>query len=339
MAVELAHRRRTNENHSGMTVTSDADAVAKQARRCFRKRDYAQAMELFEKALELDERRPEVHMGMATASFLAQDFDKAIHHFNRVTHLKPADGRPLINLGAVYNQMGDYQKAVGVLRRGLAKEKNSAEGFYNLGYAHRKLEQASMAISAYREAVRINPDMIEAHVNLANVYLDMKNYQQSILHYNKALEINPEFESAKRGLATAQHTSAEAKKAVSPFGRLVEHGKLKPKAQAGSQRELTDAERIEDRAKLHDLSNEIDVTAKQFLTHLLETLDKRLSTLDRAVAQESEAPSALVNAYEEFAQAVADSAELRRTFKRKLLELRSHEELINAPKVPGLKGS
>lgn len=321
-----------------MSATSDVDAVAKQARRCFRKGDYAQAVELFEKALELDERRPDIHMGMATASFLAKNFDKAIHHFNRVTHLKPADGRPLINLGAVYNQMGDYQKAVGVLRRGLAKEKNSAEGFYNLGYAHRKLEQSSMAISAYREAVRLKPDMAEAHVNLANVYLDMKNYQQAVIHYNKALEIDPQFESAQRGLATAEHESVEAKKAISPFGRLVEHGKLRPKA-AGPQRELSDSERIDDRSKIHALTAEIDVAAKQFLTHLRETLDKRINVLDRAIAQESEAPSALVKAHEAFAEAVTDSAELRRAFKRKLLELRSHEELINAPKVPGLKES
>lgn len=335
----LFGRCRTNEKPFGMSATPDADALAKQARRAFRKQDYAQATELFEKALELDERRHDIHMGMATASFLAKDYDKAIHHFNRVTHLKPADGRPLINLGAVYNQMGDYQKAVGVLRRGLAKEKNSAEGFYNLGYAHRKLAQSSMAISAYREAVRVKPDMIEAHVNLANVYVDMKNYQQGIIHYKQALEIDPNFESAQRGLAVAQHENSEAKKAISPFGRLVEHGQLRPKAAAGSQRELTDSERIDDRSKIHVLSAEIDETAKQFLNHLRGTLNARLNTLDRAVAQGQEAPSALVKAYEEFAEAVSESAELRRAFKRKLLELRSHEELINAPKVPGLTES
>jgi len=321
-----------------MSATSDVDAVVKNARRCFRKGDFAQATQLFEQALELDERRADVHMGMATASFLAKDFDKAIHHFNRVTHLKPADGRPLINLGAVHNQMGDYQKAVGVLRRGLQKEKNSAEGFYNLGYAHRKLEQSSMAISAYREAVRINPQMVEAHVNLANVYLDMKNFQQAILHYHKALEVNPDFESAKRGLETAEQTKQEAKKAISPFGRLVSQGTLRKKS-AGSERELNENERIEDRTRLHVLSEEIDAAAKQFLAHLRDTLDKRLVVLDRAITQQGESPSLLVKAYEEFAEAVADSAQLRRTFKRKMLELRSHEEMIASPKIPGLKDS
>jgi tetratricopeptide (TPR) repeat protein len=314
-----------------MSATTDVDAVLKQARRTFRKGEFAEALQLFEQALAMDEKRPDVHMGAATAFFLTKNYDKAIEHFNRVTQLAPHDGKSLINLGAVYNQMGEYQKAVGVLRRGLQKEKKSAEGFYNLGYAHRKLEQAAMAVSAYREAVRLKPDMVEAHVNLANVFHDMNNNQQAIIHYKKALELNPNFASAQSGLAAAEQASQQAKKAISPFGRLVEHGALRPRSAPGSERKLNDTERIEDRTRIHVLSGEIDVAAKQLLHHLRETLDKSIATLNRSVTQGDEAPSVLVKAFDHFSQASDTASDLRRTFKRKLLELRAHEELMNTP--------
>lgn len=316
-----------------MAAAPDVESLAKEARRAFRHRKLDEAIDLFNQALAQDEKRHDLHMSLATVYFLAKNYDSAVKHFTRVSQLAPTDGKSLINLGAVYNQMSDYNKAVSTLRRGLQKERASAEGYYNLGYAHRKLGQFAMAVSAYREAIRIEPEMVDGHVNLANVYVEMKNVQQAILHYKKALELNPQHESALRGLEVAENNRSVAKKAISPFGRLVEQGTMRAKTTAKAGRQLTDAERIDDRKKVFNLCAEVDHAARRYLQHLQDVLEPRLSALNRGIAQGPEGNFTLSKLYDDYQAAITDALEMRRTFKRKTLELRSHEELISTPEL------
>jgi cytochrome c-type biogenesis protein CcmH/NrfG len=318
-----------------MSSTPDFDGLVKQARRCIRHKFYPQAITLFQQALALHENRADAHEGLATALFLSGDYPKAVEHFSRVSQLSPRDGKCLINMGAVYNRMGDYNKAVDALRRGIQKEKKSAEGYYNLGIAHRHLDQMSMAVSAYREAVRLAPDMAEAHQNLANVYLEMGNTSQAIFHYKAALEVRPDFERAQRGLSRAENAVVAAKKAISPFGRLVDEPAATVKAAAQSNRHLTDAERFEDRLVLHNCSQQLKTHVNALLKQLKEDLVPGLLKLNRAVAQGDEAPSVLLKAHQDFQAAVARCTELRKNMRRSIIELRNHEEEMNKPEVHG----
>ncbi len=314
-----------------MNSPPEFDRLCQEAKRALRKKDIAGAIQAFQKALALEGGNVDVHEGLATAYFLAKDYAKAVEHFTRITQLDPRKASAFINLGAVYNRMGDYKKATRVLRRGIQKDKRSAEAFYNLGIAHRGLDQLSMAVSAYREALRLAPNMAEAHQNLANVYLDLKNNQQAIRHYQKALELRPGFERAKRGLAKAEGAISEAKAAISPFGRLVDESVVAPRATPKVERALTTLERFDDRRDVHKCSIDIEKYATVLLRQLNDELEPSLLALNRAVVQGAEAPVVLARAHEDFQTAVKNCTKLRQGFKRKLLELRAHEELMNTP--------
>ena len=314
-----------------MSSTPEIETLCRRAGRCVRKGDYSKALELYRQAVALDEDRFEVHEGLATASFLSDDYEAAVTHFNRMTQINPQQGKSLINLGAVYNRMGEHRKAIDVLRRGIPKEKSSGQGFYNLGLAYRGLGQPAMAISAYREAIRIDPEMAEAHQNLANVYSEMKNYQQAITHYKQALEHRPGFERARRGLEHVQQAVKQAKHAISPFGRLVSDATPRPRATPVVEHQLTDEERLADRKAVHSLAHDIETAAKALLKVLQTEFEPSLLALNRCVAQPDESPSVISEMYEDYHTALIRSNELRRRLKRKILELRAHEELMNTP--------
>src|SRR6266576_2790610 len=110
-----------------------------------------EAIASFKEARQINDLDAELHDGLATAHFLRQDYEAAVLHFERVTRLDPRRGASWINLGAVYNRMGNYQKSAEVLRRAVQIEKKSAIGFYNLGIAYKHLTQWNMAVPAYRE--------------------------------------------------------------------------------------------------------------------------------------------------------------------------------------------
>jgi len=313
-----------------MSSPLDFNALSKQAKRCVRRKAYAQAIEYFLQALELDDRAIDVHEGLAAAYFLSKNYEKAVEHFTRITRLDPSLGSALINLGAVYNRMGEHKKAVVVLRRGIQKDKKSTEGYYNMGIAHRHLDQMHMAASAYKEAIRIDPNMAEAHLNLANIYLDLKNNQQASMHYKKALEIRPNFERAERGLAQTVEAVSKAKASISPFGRLVDERTIPVTAPPRRGRELSVQQRFEDRQSVHEMAAEIHNLSKVCLAQFKDEIEPTLLALNRAV-QGSEAPAVLLRTHAKFQTAIQNCEKLRRRFRGKVLELSEHEEHLNSP--------
>src|SRR5262245_57302891 len=154
-----------------MSQSAKVDDLLKSARRSMKDGDVEAALGQFREVLALDELRVDAHEGLATACFMKKEYPDAVKHFLRMTQLAPMQGKPWINLGAVYKRMHEHQKAVDVLRKGVQKERKSSDGYYNLGIAYKGLNQLAMAVSAYREALRINPQMAEAHANLGNVFV------------------------------------------------------------------------------------------------------------------------------------------------------------------------
>jgi tetratricopeptide (TPR) repeat protein len=191
-----------------------------------------------------------------------------------------------------------------------------------------------MAVSAYKEAVRVAPKMASAHQNLANVYVDMGNFQQAIMHYKKALEIDPTFERAQRGLEHAQTLSVDAKKSVSPFGRLVDASAVGPKTAPKVERQISDLERAQDRMIIFNLLNDVGDSANVLLKSLREEFEPALATLSRSLSQSSEGVAGLPRDYRQFLTTFKEAHEARRTLKRLVIELRAHEEMMNTPDMP-----
>jgi tetratricopeptide (TPR) repeat protein len=318
-----------------MPATTEFEGLCEEGRRHVRHRDADSAIASFSKALALDERSIMVHEGLAAAYFLKKDYANAAEHFKKVTLLDPRQSKALINLGAVYNRMGEFNKAVTILRKAVIKDKSSGEAHYNLGLAYRGLNQQAMAVSAYKEAVRVAPEMAAAHQNLANVYVDMGNFQHAIIHYTKALEINPEFERAQRGLEAARDLSVQAKKSISPFGRLVDPNALGAKSAPRVERRMTDLERAEDRMTVFGVLSEVSDSSNLLLKQVAELFEPALLTLGRTLSERMDGPSSLSRDYRAYLTAVKQIHEARRALKRNLAALRAHEEMMNTPDLPG----
>ncbi len=315
-----------------MTGENDTRSEAlKQAQRIFRSGDFDAAVKAFEAVLQEHPCEIRAHNGIAAAYFQLGQFDKAKEHYTRVTQLELRSGSPWINLGAVLNAMEDFQNAVNALRKGLAKEKRSSLAFYNLGLAHAGLKQHAMAISGFKEALNIDPNSVDAHIALANSYEKLNNHQLALLHFQKAIEINPESRRARLGLQQAQDASEDAKRAISPFGRLVDVNNLGPKSHIAVNRELSIDERIDDRNCVRALAAELEAVAGACLTQITSALDPSVLGINRALAEGAGSPATVLAAFDRFRDAARECFELRKQLRRKVLELRAHEEVVNTP--------
>ena len=311
-----------------MTVTPEYEQFCEQGRNLLREAAFCDAIEAFEQARALDDEEPELFENLATAYFLAGDYESAIQAFQRVIDLDPRRGSAYINMGATYNRLGDFPKAAQVLQKGVKLERRSAEGYYNLGIAHRRMNRPDLAIPAYREAIRLAPQMVEAHQNLGNVYFDQGHYEQAVAEFRRALEIDPSFVAAQKRLLQAEEAAKLHKLEISPFGRLVA---APPEDEVRHYRELTDEEREADRAALATILAGVHEATRALIAQLRTKLDPGVREFDRAMVDHARSRSMLTEARQEFRHVANAFRTLHREMNRHIKHLHDHEQSMELP--------
>ena len=310
----------------------EVEALCDQGQKALKERDHAAANDAFEDALAIDPDCIDAHEGLAKVSYLDGDLAGAITSYTKLTQLKPMDGRYYSNIGAIYNQLGEHQKAFDVLRKSIQRDRKNAVSFYNLVIAQRKLKQNSLAVSAYKEAIKINPEMLEAYQNLGNTYKEMGNTQMAIINFKKAIDLKPNFEKARTALGNTEILQHQKKNSFSPFGRLVDSNPPAMKSAPAECKPLNEGERWVERQHVKHLADEIETLAKAFAEYIRHHVEPIILDAERAVAQVGDSAFGIPEVAETFRATVNRWSSLRATLKRKVLELRAHEELMNTPK-------
>jgi Flp pilus assembly protein TadD len=192
------------------------DNLREKAQQALSRGQYQEARQIYQQALGYRSDHPDLHYGIATVCFVLSDFHSAIYHFKEVIRLDPLRAGAYVNLGAVYNRLGQHEDALAALRRGIQLDTNRAEGYYNLALVYKHLGQLDMAINAYRESLRVNPRMFDAHYNLGNIFFEKGQLAHAIAHYRQALEIRPKWEKAKNALESALTEQARLESSAAP---------------------------------------------------------------------------------------------------------------------------
>ena len=310
-----------------MPAVSDVGGLCDQARALMKQKKVSEARAIFEQAIALDPRSIPAFEGAAATAFAEKDFERAAAHYKKLTLLDLRRSQPAVNLGAVYNRMGDFAAAIKTLRSAVAKDKKCAAAYYNMAIAHKGLNQLSMAVTAYKEAVRLDPKMVDASYNLGNLLLEMGSFGQAVLYFEKAIEADPTFEKACRGLQRAYDAKDESKKHQKAFGRLVDEEVTARNQEEVEYRLLTPKERFEDRQALHQLSKETENLTQGVLSQLRDDLSPALQRLQhtasaggdmRLMQADNEALTEAAHRFHEIAAALNE----------KLASIREHERLI-----------
>lgn len=101
----------------------------------------------------------------------AGNYPAAIDFSRRALHLNKDDLEPLINLGVVYEKLGDYRRADATFAEAFRSGLNDRVDLYNnWGITVFKMGQTDKAIEYFRKGLLIDPDHAESHYNLGLAY-------------------------------------------------------------------------------------------------------------------------------------------------------------------------
>ncbi len=310
-----------------MSLPGHHENFQKQSRDFIRKQKYSEAAELLQNVLAADPGNEDAWELLGMARFFAKQLEPARVAFEQLTKLNSGHALGWVNLGAVLNRQGDYKKAIESLRRAIQKDRKCAEAYYNMGIAQRCLNMNTMAISAYKEAIKLKPDLIEAHLNLGNIYFEVKNLSLALLCFQTAAKLGPSSPKAKACLEKARQAQKDARRAESPFGRLVDveqlDQRLHQQPATTGPRVLDAKHRIPERELVQNVTRRVRAAGKEVVPLLDDTLHAELHRLERIVLQ-NDAHLSSPQHLQQFSQTLNELQRLQAIISSGLGELRSH---------------
>jgi tetratricopeptide (TPR) repeat protein len=209
---------------------------------------------LVRRALEFNERNPDVVYEMGAVLQQLKRPEEALTYFNRHLEMVADDQQTLVQIGKCYADLGRFEEAETVLRRAV-NSVDDAVGFYNLGYVLEQRGRPADAERFYQRAIELNPGLAAAHTNLGTalarqgrfeaavphlteaarlepgsaaaynnlggVLLQQRQLDAAAGHFRSALELNPEYADAHANLGAALAQQGQVDEAVRHFDKAL----------------------------------------------------------------------------------------------------------------------
>ncbi len=162
--------------------------------------NYKQAIELFYKALTIDNESSEIMCEIAGLYSKLKNHDRAIEYYEQALSSDPFNLDIKYNLALVYKSMGNMEKAIAFLDS-IYKKNPKIDYLVDLLhclYVEKRFEEV---IDAYKKATLINSGSDGLHYYVGLCYSALSEYKKAEKHFRKAYELNNENLDVKYELA------------------------------------------------------------------------------------------------------------------------------------------
>jgi len=171
----------------------------------YKSQDFGGAIDIYERALELDEDNPIIHYRLGYVYTQSGNLEQARQSLSRALEIEPGLPPALAALGYVYRRIGEKMPP-GIERDMMLNQAESkllealnispklvdddGESWWgSLGGLYRRRGQIEEAIEAYRQAAKVTPKSSYAFSNLALLYMQQNNRDAMIETYKRVEQL------------------------------------------------------------------------------------------------------------------------------------------------------
>lgn len=136
--------------------------------------------------------------------------DSALYHLKRALQIHPGYDDPWLNLGVVYNRLGDTYQAEAMWDTVRAKNAKHpklkefdvvlAKSFYNDALRSGQKKDFTRCINEFYHSLRYDSVNADTWYNLGGAYFTIQRFDSARVCFTKALQLKPDYEEAARGL-------------------------------------------------------------------------------------------------------------------------------------------
>ena len=162
-----------------------------------------EALALFARAIEINRRVPELHMGMAAACHAAARLEEAATHCAEAARMRPDYAEAHLEQGNVLMELNRAAEAAACYRRAAASRPGYVQALTNLGRALHSLGKPEEAIDAWRQAQAADPRHPLPAMNIGIALVRAGRHTEAIEQLRRALALAPDSVEALTNLAKA----------------------------------------------------------------------------------------------------------------------------------------
>ena len=152
------------------------------------------AVQLFQRAVELEPGRADAHLNLANAYLLSGQIDKALEHAQTALSFDRNLAAAYYVAGCANLRAGRFAEALQMLQSCRDLDPDVAAVNYQLGLAHQGLDHLEDAISAFQDVIRLEPNHPAAHYALSRALMRAGREDES----KKALERHNQIRAAQQ---------------------------------------------------------------------------------------------------------------------------------------------
>src|SRR5262245_60971444 len=178
----------------------------------------------FRASTQLDPSYPEPYKALGDLFLTAPRrlFEQAMEAYNKALEIRPFYADAFVGLGDAKAAKGEIDGAVAAYQKALGFNPINAKVHVSLGklyYAEKGLYYES--VQAYKKAIELDPGYLEARMGLAEVYEDKGLYREAIGEYRKVVEADPKNTGALYNLALV-YEKVDPRESVTLWERYIQ---------------------------------------------------------------------------------------------------------------------
>jgi tetratricopeptide (TPR) repeat protein/TolB-like protein len=157
-----------------------------------------QAFANCQRALQIDDRLPSVHVTLGQLQAILGKNDLALQEFQKALEINPRDAGALIGQAAAYEQLGRIADAESNLQHAIALRPDYWEGYSALGSFYDRQKRLQDSLVQYRRVIELTPDSPEGYSDLGIEYMALNDSQSTAAAeaaLQKSIQLAPNYQA------------------------------------------------------------------------------------------------------------------------------------------------
>jgi len=174
-----------------------------------------EAVELLDRALEIDPGHAEALAGSIDRRLDLYRFSEALADCDRLISVRPRSAQARMKKARAYMMLNDPRRAAEEIERGMKLDPGNAELHLARGMLRHEVNAPNDARADYTRSIELDPRNATAHLYRGQLYAETGRRDEALADFQRALELNPENLLAYTGCMWVHRVRGESEKALS----------------------------------------------------------------------------------------------------------------------------
>lgn len=149
-----------------------------------------EAVETYNRILERDPKRADVHYDRGVAYDQLENYEMSFSDYSRAIELDPGFYRAYNNRAVVLNRRGDYPAAIRDCDETLRLNPQDAFGYRNRGFARLNLKEFDAALRDFDESIQIEGKSAMSYILRGQAYQELDRHDRALEDFQQAMNLD-----------------------------------------------------------------------------------------------------------------------------------------------------